>query len=44
MRGTRILDVLHVATTLVLGLTAFLAFDHRQHALAKAAGMQVPDL
>jgi predicted nucleic acid-binding protein len=42
--GTRSLDVLHVATALVLGLPAFLAFDHRQHALAKAAELQVPDL
>lgn len=40
--GTRSLDILHVAAALVLGLPEFLTFDHRQHALAKAAGLQAP--
>ena len=42
--GTRSLDVLHVASALVLGLRACLTFDIRQIALAKAAGLKVPDL
>ena len=40
--GTRSLDILHVASAIVLGLPDFLTFDHRQHALAKAAGLRVP--
>lgn len=35
--GTRSLDILHVASALVLGLSTFLTFDQRQCALAKAA-------
>lgn len=42
--GTRTLDILHVAAALVLGLPEFLTFDHRQQALAIAAGLHVPDL
>jgi predicted nucleic acid-binding protein len=42
--GTRSLDVLHVASALVLGLSDFLSFDHRQHALAAAAGLKAPVL
>ena len=42
--GTRTLDILHVAAALVLGLPEFLAFDHRQQALAAAAGLHVPIL
>jgi phosphoglycerate dehydrogenase-like enzyme len=42
--GTRSLDILHVSSALVLGMAEFLAFDHRQIALAKAAGMKVPSL
>jgi predicted nucleic acid-binding protein len=40
--GTRSLDILHVAGSLVLGRHQFLTFDKRQIALAKAAGLQVP--
>lgn len=42
--GTRSLDILHVASALVLGLPEFLAFDMRQRALAKAVGLRVPEL
>lgn len=42
--GTRSLDILHVAAALVLGLPEFLTFDQRQLALARAAGMRVPEL
>jgi predicted nucleic acid-binding protein len=42
--GTRSLDILHVATALVLGSKDFLSFDHRQAALAEAAGLAVPRL
>lgn len=42
--GTRSLDILHVSTALVLGQAAFLTFDQRQTALAKAAGLKVPSL
>jgi predicted nucleic acid-binding protein len=42
--GTRTLDILHVAATLVLGLTEILTFDTRQAALARAAGLKVPRL
>lgn len=42
--GTRSLDIFHVSSALVLGLLVFLTFDHRQIALAKAAGLKVPDL
>lgn len=40
--GTRSLDILHVASALVLGLPEFLTFDRRQHALARAAGLHAP--
>jgi predicted nucleic acid-binding protein len=43
-RGTRSLDILHVAAALVLGLPEFLTFDFRQHALALDAGLQAPVL
>jgi len=42
--GTRTLDILHVAATLVLGLAELLTFDTRQAALAKAAGLKIPRL
>lgn len=42
--GTRSLDILHVATALVLGATEFLTFDERQARLAKATGLRVPAL
>jgi predicted nucleic acid-binding protein len=42
--GTRSLDILHVASALVLGLGECLTFDNRQAALAKAAGLRVPAL
>jgi hypothetical protein len=42
--GTRSLDILHVSSALVLGVSVFLAFDQRQIALAKAAGLSVPAL
>ena len=42
--GTRSLDVLHVASALVLGRSEFLTFDNRQGALASAAGLKVPAL
>jgi len=42
--GTRTLDILHVAGALVLGLPGFLTFDLRQGALARAAGLKVPDV
>ena len=40
--GTRSLDILHVAGAVVLGLSDFLTFDHRQRNLAQAAGLHVP--
>jgi predicted nucleic acid-binding protein len=42
--GTRSLDILHVAAALVLGSPEFLAFDRGQQALARAAGLHVPNL
>ena len=42
--GTRSLDILHVASALVLGATEFLTFDQRQSQLAKATGLRVPAL
>ena len=39
--GTRSLDILHVASALVLGSSEFHTFDIRQGALAKAAGLKV---
>ena len=40
--GTRSLDILHVASALVLGSTSFVTFDRRQAALARASGFKVP--
>lgn len=42
--GTRSLDILHVSSAIVLGAAEFLTFDHRQTALAKAAGLKTPVL
>ena len=42
--GTRTLDIMHVAHSLVLGIRDFLTFDKRQASLAKAAGLRVPNL
>jgi len=39
--GTRTLDVLHVATALLLKSEAFFSFDERQRKLARAAGLRV---
>jgi predicted nucleic acid-binding protein len=39
--GTRTLDVLHVASALVLGCKSFVTYDERQAALAKAVGLRV---
>jgi predicted nucleic acid-binding protein len=39
--GTRSLDILHVATALVLDVPAFITADSRQAKLAKAAGLRV---
>ncbi len=42
--GTRSLDILHVASALVLGAEQFVTFDTRQGTLARAAGLRVPAL
>lgn len=42
--GTRSLDILHVASALVLGARDFLTFDTRQRALAAAAGLRLRTL
>ncbi len=39
--GTRTLDVLHVASALVLESRSFVTYDERQAALAKAVGLRV---
>ena len=39
--GTRSLDLLHIATALVLGSKEFLTFDDRQAKAAKAEGLKV---
>jgi predicted nucleic acid-binding protein len=39
--GTRTLDVLHVASALVLESRGFVTYDERQAALAKAVGLRV---
>jgi predicted nucleic acid-binding protein len=39
--GTRSLDILHVACSLVLGLGQVLTFDERQGRLARAAGLRL---
>lgn len=42
--ASRTLDLLHVAAALTLGAREFLTFDLRQHAVAKAEGLQLrPD-
>ena len=38
--GTRSLDILHVASAVVLGARDFLTFDNRQGQLAKATGLR----
>jgi hypothetical protein len=38
--GTRTLDIVHVASCIVLGFTHFLSFDARQLRLAKSAGLK----
>lgn len=38
--GTRTLDVLHVATAVVLGTTHFVSYDQRQSTLAKTLGLK----
>ncbi len=43
-RGTRSLDILHVAGALVLGSASFLTFDRRQAALARVSGLRVPGI
>ena len=42
--GTRSLDILHVASALVLGSSEFLTFDRRQAAMAQAVGLYCPNL
>ena len=42
--GTRSLDILHVASALVLGAEQFVTFNTRQGTLARAAGLRVPAL
>lgn len=42
--GARSLDLLHVASALVLETTTFLTFDDRQARLARAAGLKAPRL
>lgn len=39
--GVRTLDLLHVATAVMFGVTDFLSFDHRQRDVAKALGLNV---
>ena len=39
--GTRSLDMLHVASALVLGAHDFCGFDERQSKLARAAGLKL---
>ncbi len=39
--GARSLDILHVATALVLDAQTFCSFDERQNKLARAAGLNV---
>jgi len=40
--GHRTADILHVATALHLGATAFLTFDANQRSLAETEGLVVP--
>lgn len=39
--GTRALDVLHVASALILQAEAFFSFDQRQRKLARAEGLHI---
>ena len=39
--GTRSLDLMHVATAVLLGAVTFLSFDERQRKAAKAEGLKV---
>jgi predicted nucleic acid-binding protein len=39
--GCRTLDILHVATALILGVREFASFDGRQRQLARKAGLRV---
>jgi predicted nucleic acid-binding protein len=39
--GTRTLDILHVASAIILEAESFLTFDERQRKLASAAGLAV---
>lgn len=39
--GGRTLDISHVAAALVIGVKEFVAFNHRQAALARSAGLAV---
>ncbi len=40
--GHRLVDILHVATAIHLGVTEFLTFDGNQKQLAEAEGLVVP--
>ena len=40
--GHRLVDILHVATALQLGVRRFLTFDANQRVLAEAVGLEVP--
>lgn len=40
--GHRLVDILHVATAIHLGVEQFLTFDSNQKRLAEAEGMEVP--
>jgi len=40
--GHRLVDILHVATALHLGVREFLTFDANQKKLAKAEGLKLP--
>lgn len=42
--GTRSLDILHVASALILGAQDFITFDVRQASLATASGLSVPPI
>jgi len=42
--GTCSLDIVHVASALVLGSASFLTFDRRQAALARVSGLKVPSI
>lgn len=39
--GTRSLDLIHIASALVIGATDFLSFDYRQRETASAEGLNV---